>query len=398
MSLPPRNPRNFDNDKIQCLGKRDKSFAGRIDPKAVDICAEINARKDFYTTSSCSGRCFLYRGMGIKATTDFKRFRTSHDLIYEPQRYFDLTTLDSDPTGGADPLRTIGQFEHAELVQQQQGETHEEFQLESDRGLYFANGSEHDHSGDFITEEKASAKSLEFSNASNTDEALVEGVETATPGNKPSHQDNSQEIVWLRFEPFILHVCCRSLAASAELAAAARQGGFKNVGLTSWKDAKYILAIWGDEGLDMPLGTFDSDMSYLSRQGGDSTDNFQQMALWLAAQVNERHGRNWNKIQRFVQSVRSMPECSHEDNTTYEDNISGTTGVPRSYDVIGDVALLHVLPAVAESDREAIGNAIMKRNKSIKVRADSKASDGLSIINLSTNCVFISWLLFALPH
>ena len=60
----------FEMAKTQCLGKRDKSFAGRIDPRAVEICALINERPDWYTTSSCSGRCFLYRGRGTKACHD----------------------------------------------------------------------------------------------------------------------------------------------------------------------------------------------------------------------------------------------------------------------------------------------------------------------------------------
>ena len=45
----------FDRDKVRFLGKIDKSAAGRIDAKAVAICAAINLKRDYYTTSSCSG-------------------------------------------------------------------------------------------------------------------------------------------------------------------------------------------------------------------------------------------------------------------------------------------------------------------------------------------------------
>ncbi len=41
-----------------------KMKTGRIDPKAVEICAAINTRDEYYTTSSCAGRCFLYVGDG----------------------------------------------------------------------------------------------------------------------------------------------------------------------------------------------------------------------------------------------------------------------------------------------------------------------------------------------
>ena len=119
----------FQSRKTTCLSKRDRSSAGRIDPKAVDICAAINARDEYYTTSSCAGRSFLYCGDGIKAhhhfasnpvskggntlvSNDkepsghgfFHRFRVSHDIVRGAERYFDFTTLDPeqenfDPSG-----------------------------------------------------------------------------------------------------------------------------------------------------------------------------------------------------------------------------------------------------------------------------------------------------------
>ena len=118
---------HFQTRKLNCLSKRDKSSAGRIDPRAVDICDALNKREEYYTTSSCAGRCFLYCGDGIKSwhnngsgdaggvvgdavapsmvdevvatiptgegeTTKlgfFQRYRVNHDLIREPTRYFD---------------------------------------------------------------------------------------------------------------------------------------------------------------------------------------------------------------------------------------------------------------------------------------------------------------------
>ena len=58
---------HFQTRKSNCLSKRDKSSAGRIDPFAVEICDALNRREEYYTTSSCAGRCFLYRGDGIKS-------------------------------------------------------------------------------------------------------------------------------------------------------------------------------------------------------------------------------------------------------------------------------------------------------------------------------------------
>lgn len=131
----------FQARKNTCLSKRDRSSAGRIDPKAVDICSAINARDEYYTTSSCAGRSFIYCGDGIKAhhhyvSSDvdsapksdekepsghgfFHRFRVSHDIIRDAERYFDFTTLDPDkegfdPSGGGDPVRSVAQYDYKE--------------------------------------------------------------------------------------------------------------------------------------------------------------------------------------------------------------------------------------------------------------------------------------------
>lgn len=162
---------NFANSKVQCLGKRDKSSAGRIDPRVVQVCAVLNDLPYYYTTSSCAGRCYLYRGPGIKSTTSFERFRVNHDIIREPERYFDLSTLETDPTGGGDPVRSIGQFDHYLI-------------------------------GDAATTIRTKLEDPP------TDEPLTMTVEGRS--------------LFLRFEPFILHVACRSLEAAAALMNAAR--------------------------------------------------------------------------------------------------------------------------------------------------------------------------------
>ena len=228
-----RRRNDFDNAKGQCLGKRDKSFAGRIDPHAVDACGIINERDEMYTTSSCAGRCFMYRGPGIKASTEFKRFRISHGKIADPDRYFDLSTIDGDKSGGGDPIRTIGQYDYK------------------------------------ITSDNKDAN--DATNDDGKDETKTDVAESS-----------SDETIWLRFEPFILHVACRSLSAAAHLMATARPS-FKNVGLTTWKERRYLVAIWGDEGLEMPLCT----------PKGSTTPLYPpEMSQWLSELVNERQTRN----------------------------------------------------------------------------------------------------------
>lgn len=325
----------FQNRKENALGKLDKSSAGRIDPRAVDICSAINERSEYYTLSSCAGRCFIYRGDGIKshhhfAPTEyevndgkggedrgvqssqglgfFERYRVTHDCVRDPRRYFDVSTLDPndharfDPTGGGDQL-------------------HLQSKLQTDASV------------------------------------VKEGA------------------LWLRFEPFILHVMCRSLDAASALMGAARPS-FKSVGLTSWKasSGRYIVAVWGDEGIDMPL-TAPDDSSVAFFCGREE---------WLSQLVKERYHRNWAKIDRFVTEVRNMPKDvdhvdgwwqnpSHVQQTQLE-GAEKSVSVLRHFDIVGDVAILNQMPPGDANEREAVGKAIMSRNKAIKICAARAAS------------------------
>lgn len=330
-----RRRNDFENAKAQCLGKRDKSFAGRIDPRAVDVCGIINERDDMYTTSSCSGRCLQYKGPGIKSSTEFTRFRVSHETIADPLRYFDLTTIGSDPTGGGDPLRTIGQYDYR-----------------------MNDAADAGNDNDAKSEGDASSDSTPIDAAS-----------------FPKTTSASDQTVWLRFEPFILHVACSSLSAASVLMNATRPT-FKNVGLTTWKESRFLVAIWGDEGLEMPLCT---PAGVPLHQGHESLS-------WLASLVNERHERNWAKIQRLCKSLRDMGSlpADHDDVDGEESdlnfgsditNINGMSkngGIPKSYDVIGDVAYLHSVPEQGEP--LSIGTAIMNKNKSIKLVVARKSN------------------------
>jgi tRNA G37 N-methylase Trm5 len=318
---------NFENSKLQCLGKRDKSSAGRIDPKAVDICAVINKLEQYYTTSSCAGRCFLYRGPGVKSTNQFTRFRVSHEKICDPLRYFNLETLDNDFTGGGDPVRSVGQYD----------------QEDHNRGTVQAEDDE------ILQRERYGSTSIV---------GMSEG-----------------DSIWLRFEPFILHVACRSLAAASALMAAARPA-FKNVGLTTWKqNSRYLVAIWGDEGLDMPLS-----IPGASRLLIPNVDDLTFLPYWLATLVNERHERNWSKIIRFTQAVRDM-KLINDDSDVEADNrfLLMTTNqnaskIPRSFDVVGDIALIHNISTDDPEERKHIGDAIMQKNKAIKIVAVRESS------------------------
>jgi hypothetical protein len=68
-AMAPCTDGGFKQRKINTMSKMDQSAAGRIDARAVKICSLVNSLDDFYTTSSCAGRCHIWRGSGYKATT-----------------------------------------------------------------------------------------------------------------------------------------------------------------------------------------------------------------------------------------------------------------------------------------------------------------------------------------
>ena len=144
----------------------------------------------------------------------------------------------------------------------------------------------------------------------------------------------------------------------------------------------YFIFNSGDEGLDLPVTTPNDTMHFL----------FKGQEEWLQQLVNERHDRNWRKIERFVGAMKAMPEIIDQvgddwvmnnaefgQSTTEEMELalarqtlhsSAVSNAPKRFDVIGDIALLHSIPNYeSENDLTEIGNAIMKRNKHIKVVA-----------------------------
>ena len=81
----------FQHRKETFLAKCDKSSAGEIDEKAREVCKELNKLEAFFTTSSCAGRAFIWRGDGVKSTESFSRCRVTHELV--DSCYFEVTTL-----------------------------------------------------------------------------------------------------------------------------------------------------------------------------------------------------------------------------------------------------------------------------------------------------------------
>ena len=78
---------NWDNEKKCFLNKADQSKKGSIDEKVLPLLQTINSHPDYYTTSSCSGRIYFWRGTGKKNETEW--IKVSHGLITEEFFYLE---------------------------------------------------------------------------------------------------------------------------------------------------------------------------------------------------------------------------------------------------------------------------------------------------------------------
>ena len=155
----------FDNEKKTVLEKEDKSKKGSVDARVIPVLNVLNTRPDYYTTSSCSGRVYLWQGSGKKNETEW--LKVSHDLVND--NFFII--------------------------------------------------------------------------------------------------DNTDGLVWLRVEPFILHVACRDLAAVHRLLTIVRTQYKKSCLLSLGK--KLVIEIRGSEFVEMPLYQddrmlFSGELSFLT--------------------------------------------------------------------------------------------------------------------------------------
>ena len=77
--MPSFRGMSFLNDKKTFLTKLDKSKKGEVDAFAIPLLNLINSKPDYYSTSSCSGRVYLWQGTGKK--NEITWLKVSHDLI-----------------------------------------------------------------------------------------------------------------------------------------------------------------------------------------------------------------------------------------------------------------------------------------------------------------------------
>ncbi|XP_041512754.1 tRNA wybutosine-synthesizing protein 3 homolog [Microtus oregoni] len=100
----------------------------------------------------------------------------------------------------------------------------------------------------------------------------------------------------LKFEPFILHVQCRTLQDAQTLHSVAIDSGFRNSGITVGKRGKTMLAVRSTHGLEVPLSHKGKLMV---------TEEYIEFLLTIA---NQKMEENKRRIERFYNCLQHAME------------------------------------------------------------------------------------------
>ncbi|MBT4651150.1 hypothetical protein HOC13_01360 [Candidatus Woesearchaeota archaeon] len=103
--------------------------------------------------------------------------------------------------------------------------------------------------------------------------------------------ENNKGLVWLRLEPFIMHICCKDLESANILLGGAKRTYKKSCILSV--SNKFIVEIRGSEQLKMP---FYDDGELL----------FSGELTWLRNFINEKLGKIWEGINKFELILKEL--------------------------------------------------------------------------------------------
>ena len=227
----------FMNNKKTFLAKVDQSKKGSIDARVTPLLDTINKKADYYTTSSCSGRVYLWKGTEKKSEMEW--LRVSHDLIDEDFVKIGLGGPSVNrPMACSLSLTAQPNFEHASIPK-------------------------------IISVLLANHHSLEW-------------------WNTPRFNIEKSGVVWLRLEPFILHVACKDLECASAFLEKARRV-YKKSSLLS-TGSKIMVEVRGSEFIEMPLYK-DGKLLFC----GDKE--------WLRKMINTKLQKIWAGTATFAKNI-----------------------------------------------------------------------------------------------
>ncbi len=210
---------NFLKEKSDFLSKKDKSKKGCIDKDALKIVNEINSKKGYYTTSSCSGRIVLLE-MKSKKKNESNWIFIKHDKVNFKEILNSLTQCNkkNNQKNRELPLKAIVGLSEAKPTRCQR---------------------------------------------------TLPLEETSFDRNRFKHQ------IWFKQQPLILHVACRNLDTAKKLLNATRKI-FRRAGIIGVTKRKVMVEVIGDERLETIIAdkNFVADENYLKKLIKVANENF----------------------------------------------------------------------------------------------------------------------------
>ncbi|MFH1224449.1 MAG: hypothetical protein V1676_01470 [Candidatus Diapherotrites archaeon] len=98
--------------------------------------------------------------------------------------------------------------------------------------------------------------------------------------------------VWLRQEPFIVHLGCANLEHSGKILGAMKKAGVKRGGIIVSKPGKFITELQGTDGMSLPLK---KGKKILVGRG---------YVDYLVREANRKLARNYERLKRFEKACR----------------------------------------------------------------------------------------------
>ncbi|MBN2067276.1 MAG: hypothetical protein JW744_02310 [Candidatus Diapherotrites archaeon] len=98
--------------------------------------------------------------------------------------------------------------------------------------------------------------------------------------------------LWLKMEPFILHIGCETLENAKRILAVMKRAGVKRGGIIVAKEGKFLVEFQGTQGMSLPLkenGKILASDSYIK---------------WAVEKANHKLGKNYEMLERLESEFR----------------------------------------------------------------------------------------------
>ncbi|XP_014270281.1 tRNA wybutosine-synthesizing protein 3 homolog isoform X1 [Halyomorpha halys] len=148
---------------------------------------------------------------------------------------------------------------------------------------------------DYVTTSSCSGRivliSVNADNQKNECETWYETHEFAIEEDLASSLQKATGYLFFKFEPFVLHVQCRTLLGAKRLFDIVRNSGYKDSGLVIGKHGKIILGIRNKNNLEIPVSNGEEIIV---------TNSYLKYCIDLA---NKKMTKNFEQINRFQNAV-----------------------------------------------------------------------------------------------